>query len=199
MKTSQVFVRKVLQRKRLLNTKAAILSGELHLNNYEIFLMAMISFRQFLKLMSLSFNSVDSLLFLQLILQQIRVYIFPEQPTVKTLTLMPASVRLQQAIQITARTITIGQRNIVPSLVAGVVSMKYLQNSMILFVVRPAALFDVNFVVLVVVILNQIKLKLNQLNTPIDIGLGLTKNGSVNKSSLFQVNIDRFQNLENHC
>ena len=52
---------------------------------------------------------------------------------------------------------------------------------MILFVVRPAALFDVNFVVLVVVILNQIKLKLNQLNTPIDIGLGLTKNGSVNK------------------
>ena len=69
---------------------------------------------------------------------------------------------------------------------------------MILLVVRPAALFDVNFVVLVVVILNQIKLKLNQLNTPIDIGLGLTKNGSVNKS-LFQVNIDRFQNLENHC
>lgn len=70
---------------------------------------------------------------------------------------------------------------------------------MILFVVRPAALFDVNFVVLVVVILNQIKLELNQLNTPIDIGLGLTKNGSVNKSSLFQVNINRFQNLENHC
>lgn len=70
---------------------------------------------------------------------------------------------------------------------------------MILFVVRPAALFDVNFVVLVVVILNQIKLKLNQLNTPIDIGMELTKNGSVNKSSLFQVNIDRFQNLENHC
>lgn len=70
---------------------------------------------------------------------------------------------------------------------------------MILFVVRPAALFDVNFVVLVVVILNQIKLKLNQLNSPIDIGMGLTKNGSVNKSSLFQVNIDRFQNLENHC
>lgn len=70
---------------------------------------------------------------------------------------------------------------------------------MILFGVRPAALFDVNFVILVVVILNQIKLKLNQLNTPIDIGLGLTKNGSVNKSSLFQVNIDRFQNLENHC
>lgn len=70
---------------------------------------------------------------------------------------------------------------------------------MILFVVRPAALFDVNFVVLVVVILNQIKLKLNQLNTPIDIGLGLTKNGSVDKSSLFQLNIDRFQNLENHC
>ena len=70
---------------------------------------------------------------------------------------------------------------------------------MILFVVRPAALFDVNFVVLVVVILNQIKLKLNQLNTPIDIGLGLTKYGSVNKSSLLQVNIDRFQNLENHC
>lgn len=70
---------------------------------------------------------------------------------------------------------------------------------MILFVVRPAALFDVNFVVLVVVILNQIKLKLNQLNTPIDIGLGLTKNCSVNKSLLLQVNIDRFQNLENHC
>lgn len=161
--------------------------------------MAMTSLRQFFKLMSLSFNSVDSLLFPQLILQQIRVYIFPEQLAVKTMTLMPASVRLWQAIQITARTITIGQRNIVPSLVAGVVSMKYLQNSMILFVVGPAALFDVNFVVLVVVILNQIKLKLNQLNTPIDIGLGLTKNGSVNKSSLFQVNIDRFQNLENHC
>lgn len=70
---------------------------------------------------------------------------------------------------------------------------------MILFVVRPAALFDVDVVVLVVVILNQIKLKLNQLNTPIDIGLGLTKNGSINNSSLLQVNIDRFQNLENHC
>ena len=39
------------------------LSGELHLNKYEFFLMAMISLRQFLKLMSLSFNSVDSLLF----------------------------------------------------------------------------------------------------------------------------------------